>query len=154
MKYAVTWLLANTLLALSFDPSNSAAINRTSFNIATNLLNYYKTGPSYEGALLGNGNNDASDRQWYESGILWLTISEYVKLNAGSTSFDPTFAATMTSAWQAASYDSASNFLGPPNLANELSKLFGKWNDDILWWALGVVSAVEIYGLDARFFLG
>lgn len=60
---------------------------------------------------------------------------------------DKQFASTVGTALGLASGKSGS-FLGDNLIISE--KLLGKWNDDIMWWALGALSGAELYGTDAK----
>ncbi|KAI8834886.1 glycosyl hydrolase family 76-domain-containing protein [Chytridium lagenaria] len=69
----------------------------------------------------GDGAWDQNILHWHESGMYWQTYLEYRKYFADN---------------------------GNSGIQNTLQ---GKWNDDILWWALAAVTGSEIFGPDATF---
>jgi mannan endo-1,6-alpha-mannosidase len=73
---------------------------------------------------------------------MWGALMEYIK-----TTGDATFATPIVNALTEASFGTVSSFLGAqPTFAETIE---GKWNDDILWWALPVVTAGEVFTANA-----
>ena len=105
-----------------------------------NLMNYYKPGQTAEkGVIRPNTSPGPDGFQWYEGGIMWGAVMEYIRLTG-----DTTYTETISQALVLASEGQTASFLGRiPTLAETLE---GKWNDDILWWALPCVTSAEIYG--------
>lgn len=123
--------------------NDSLSIAAAAKKMASNLMYYYTTkpGPDGQGAIMPSTANDETGQQWYESGIFWGAIMEYQR-----TFNDNQFADTVASALSLASGKSGS-FLGDNTVLS--ATLFGKWNDDIGWWGMSVLSGAEIYGNNA-----
>lgn len=100
--------------------------------IAQNIVNSYI--PSDTGAFTS---------EWFESGMCWWSLGQYVKETA-KTAISP----LIFNAISNASYGPSADFLGSPAI-KVLSGQLGKWNDDILWWAMAPLQAAKIYGQNA-----
>jgi Glycosyl hydrolase family 76 len=105
-----------------------ASVGTAAQKAATNLINYYSPNPY--GAIPQNGAEDETGVQWYDVGIMWGDLFEYCRVAK-----DGTMVPTITGALVNASYGPVASFLGGSQ-GSALAGLFGKWNDDILWWAM------------------
>ncbi|KAI8847392.1 glycosyl hydrolase family 76-domain-containing protein [Chytridium lagenaria] len=119
----------------TLDVKSTDAVN-AAYKAAMPWLGYYW-------APAGDGAWDQKVIQWHESGEFWNCYLDY-RLTTGDSTYDRFVAENM----QLASFGEAGSFLGPNRLIQET--LFGKWNDDIAWWALAAVTGAEIYGTDSR----
>jgi mannan endo-1,6-alpha-mannosidase len=137
------WMTALSVShAVTVDPSSASDVAQAVKKAAETVMKYYT--PNSQGAIPENTASDASGMQWYESGILWGVMMDYVQITN-----DQTYVNTVSAALSNASFGDAASFLGGSS-SSILAKLTGKWNDDILWWAFGCVSGAEMYGNDAR----
>lgn len=142
MIFSASLLAALAVGAPNIDTTNQQAVTSALRTMVDNLMAYYNApGASSQGTINPNTNSDASGFQWYEGGIMWGVLSEYMK-----TTGDLTHATTVVNALTLASYGEVGSFLG----TNEVIAitLEGKWNDDILWWALGPSIFGEMFGKD------
>ncbi|KAJ3302832.1 hydrolase 76 protein [Kappamyces sp. JEL0829] len=105
-------------------------------------MSYYK--PNSQGCVLPNTAKDASGFQYYEGGIMWGAMLEYMKTTQGSDSPDLSFATTVVNGLTLSSFGTVGSFLGKNQITAET--LEGKWNDDILWWALPAATGAEMFG--------
>jgi hypothetical protein len=121
---------------------NSDGWLRATLTTAQRLNTYYR--PNNQGIIPDNGSQDASGVQWYENGILWMTAADFTNVTT-----DGLLVGTLNSALSNASYGKAADFLGGPTLYDISATLFGKWNDDILWWALPAVTMMETFSTSA-----
>lgn len=112
-------LLSPLINCITISLQDSTQILQVSSLIAKNVAGYYKD--TNDGAIPQNSATDESGIQWYESGILWMTLSEYTRATN-----DNQFAGTWTSALSRASYGDAADFLGGPALAGLSATLLGK----------------------------
>jgi mannan endo-1,6-alpha-mannosidase len=117
------------------------SVLRVANQIAARLLSYYE--PNEYGVYPPNSASDATGAQWYEGGVYWGAYFEYVRLTRDLSNVD-----MATQALVNASFGDAANFLGPPAM-REIQGLQGKWNDDILWWAMPAASGAQTFGGDA-----
>ncbi len=108
---------------------NPQWIGKANAQAVTQLLSYYR--PSETGSFPESAADDATGFQWYESGIIWGSLMDYTLITR-----DARFVKTISSALGNASFGQAASFLGGKK-GKQFSGLTGKWNDDILWWALG-----------------
>jgi mannan endo-1,6-alpha-mannosidase len=96
-----------------------------------------------EGTIFPNSAQDSTGFQWFEGGIMWGAMFEYMK-----TLGDQQYVETISQALVLASFGEIASFLGAiPTLAETLQ---GKWNDDILWWAMGPITGAELFGTEQR----
>lgn len=112
--------------------------------VAANALQYYTGAPGGDGqgAVLPNSSPDASGIQWYESGIYWNAVLDHVRSSKNQQTGN-----VASTALGLASNGNVGSFLGANSAL--AAALQGKWNDDILWYALAAVAGAEIYGKDA-----
>lgn len=97
----------------------------------------------YYYAPAGDGAWNQAFVQWHESGEYWNIFLDYRKFS-GDTTYDGLVQSNMYTA----SFKAEGDFLG--GSARTLQEtLYGKWNDDIAWWALAAVTGAEIFGKDA-----
>ena len=129
-------MLFPTVLALNLEFNQ---IKQAAQGVASRLMTYYI--PNDQGAVPPNTANDASGIQWFESGILWGAMMDYAKVSG-----DAQFVTTVTTALVSAAYGPAANFLGPAGLQDISATLQGRWNDDIMWWAMGPAVGGQLYG--------
>lgn len=128
--------------APSVDTNSQQAVQQALTKMVDNLMGYYlKPGASSQGTINPNTSPTASGFQWYEGGIMWGAISEYMR-----TTGDVKYATEMVNALTLGSYGTTGSFLG----TNEVlaTTIEGKWNDDILWWGLGPAAGAELFGKD------
>ena len=132
------------ILTLVSGQTDEASTNAALKKMVTNLMNYYVPGQTAEkGVIRPNTSPGPDGFQWYEGGIMWGAIMEYIRLTG-----DTTYSETVSQALVLASEGQTASFLGKiPTLAETLE---GKWNDDILWWGLPCVTSAEIYGANAQ----
>ncbi|KAJ3212441.1 hydrolase 76 protein [Dinochytrium kinnereticum] len=92
----------------------------------------------------GDGAWDQKLIQWHESGAFWNCYLDY-RQTTGDTQYDGLVGLNM----KLASFGDTGDFLdGANRLIQET--LYGKWNDDIGWWALAAVTGAEIWGTESR----
>ncbi|KAJ3320193.1 hydrolase 76 protein [Boothiomyces sp. JEL0866] len=118
--------------ARALDLNNEQAVRQANAQIASNLMSYYT--PNSKGVI-----PDFGDFPWYEGGVMWGAMMEYIK-----TSGNDTFSRTVVNALTLASEGTVGSFLTSDE--NEGSVWLGRWNDDILWWAMGSLTGTEMYG--------
>jgi mannan endo-1,6-alpha-mannosidase len=128
--------------AATVDITSEKAVTDALQKMVTNLIKYYVPGKTAStGTILQNPSKGPEGFQWYEGGIMWGAMMEYIK-----TTGDATYSTTIVNALTEASYGKVSNFLGnSPKFAETVD---GKWNDDILWYALPVATGGEVFGVD------
>jgi hypothetical protein len=136
------WLLCALACFAKVNLQSKSEVQSALKSIAKITTSYYKN--ERDGAIAQNGRRDATGVQWYESGILWMSVAEYLRVTS-----DNELGPLVSEALSRASFGSSANFLGSGALVLISETLYGKWNDDILWWALGPMTLVEIYGRDA-----
>lgn len=134
-------LLITNALAI-VDVTNQAQMKAALAQMSDRLLGYYSTLQTSDGAILNNQRSDSSGFQWYENGIMWGAIMEHTK----ATGYDKNLQTTVN-AITMASYGPVASFLGTNVIS--AATLEGKWNDDILWWALPALTGAEFYGSSA-----
>jgi mannan endo-1,6-alpha-mannosidase len=137
-------LLTLTSAQAQVSAGDATAVASAANKMASQLIAFYTTSPGSDGqgAVAQSSASDASGIQWYESGIYWGGILEYSKVYN-----DQQFGSTIASALGLAS-GSTGSFLGSNSIL--AATLLGKWNDDIMWWALATMNAAELYGKDAK----
>jgi hypothetical protein len=124
--------------AATLNVDDVAAVKLANKMVADKLMSYYINGQTARnGAFNEDPNNPTIDgMQWYESGIAWGAMMDYVQ-NTG----DQTHATTVVNAITMASYNGVGSFLGRIKAISE--GVEGKWNDDIGWWVLGGNSSLK-----------
>jgi len=133
-------LASLALCAPTLDLTNQAAVQEAAKRIANNLIGYYlKPGASSQGTINPSTAQDASGFQWYEGGIMWGVMMEYMK-----TTGDLTHITSSVNAMTLGSFGTVGSFLGTDEVL--AITLEGKWNDDILWWGLGPIVGAEMFG--------
>ncbi|KAH6587209.1 hypothetical protein BASA50_001342 [Batrachochytrium salamandrivorans] len=143
LTFVVTALLnfsIRSTYAATLVPTDPASISLAIGGIARTASGYYT--PSSDGAIPQNGASDASGIQWYESGIYFGAMMDY-----GKVTNDGQYMAKTVGALYNASYGPLQSFLGPYARISET--LLGRWNDDIMWWALGPLTGAEVFGVTA-----
>ncbi|KAI8893312.1 glycoside hydrolase [Globomyces pollinis-pini] len=132
-------LILNTVaLAATVDINKPEQLMSATKKVAAQLMSYYTPKTSGGGSILPSAKNGPEGFQWFEGGIMWGAVMEYQKLTG-----DDQYKTTVTNGLTLASYGPVGSFLGK-NRASQIS-IQGKWNDDILWWALGGLYGAEIY---------
>jgi Glycosyl hydrolase family 76 len=92
--------------------------------MSKNLVEFYDF--ENRNGVLENDSKSQNGFQWYEGGIFWFILVEYIRLTG-----DSKYANLVTTNLAKSSYGSKGSFLGNvPSIA----ALSGKWNDDIAWW--------------------
>lgn len=101
-------LLLLQINAQQLDVSNQQSVRAATQQMANNLMAYYVPGKTAsQGAINQNGASDATGFQWYEGGIMWGALMEYIK-----TTGDATHATTISQALTLASFGKTASFLG------------------------------------------
>ena len=143
-------ILALSLAAPTINLDSQQAVQAALKQMVDNLMAYYnKPGASSQGTINESDNPDASGFQWYEGGIMWGAVMEYIKVTG-----DATHANTVVNALTEASYRKVGSFLGTSEALAVTVE--GKWNDDsksfsiylVLWWSLGALTGMELFGKD------
>ncbi|KAJ3270152.1 hydrolase 76 protein [Terramyces sp. JEL0728] len=125
-------LLALLSPATALDLNSQQSVRQANVQIANNLMSYYT--PNTQGVI-----PDFGDYPWYEGGVMWGAMMEFIKTSGNST-----FSTTVVNALTLASEGSVGSFL--TSNENKGSVWLGRWNDDILWWAMGALVGTEMYG--------
>ncbi|KAI8833918.1 Six-hairpin glycosidase-like protein [Chytridium lagenaria] len=120
--------------AVTLDVKDPAAI-RNAARLGSRWLGYHYTS-------WGDGAWDQNILHWHESGMYWQTYLEYRKY-FGDSQYDTFVSGQMAIA---SFYDQGDFLDGNSGIQATLQ---GKWNDDILWWALAAITGAEIWGPDA-----
>nr|KAJ3422239.1 hydrolase 76 protein [Polyrhizophydium stewartii] len=125
--------------AVTVDTSDKAAVTKAAAATARALMAFYP--PNFRGAIPDVGTSDASGRQWFESGVMWGAFMEHARITG-----DGQFVPIVTNALSNVSYapSGVGSYLGPST--SVASTLLGRWNDDIMWYALGSLTAAEVFG--------
>ncbi|KAI8893311.1 glycoside hydrolase, partial [Globomyces pollinis-pini] len=131
-------ILTSVVLAATVDINKPEQLLVATKKIAAQLMSYYTPKTSTEGSIHPNSKDGPDGFQWYEGGVMWGMMMEYQKLTG-----DDQYKTTVTNGLTLASSGTIGSFLGK-NRATSIS-IKGKWNDDILWWALGSLYGAEIY---------
>jgi hypothetical protein len=115
-------------------------VRQASAQVATVLMRNYQPGKTAaQGALFDRSNDPTINGfQWWEMGVWWAGIMDYTALSG-----DGQFLNTAVPALTLASFREVGSFLGPDRTVAAIAK--GKWNDDILWWALGPMTGEELF---------
>lgn len=130
----------------SVDTAKLSNVQAIAKSMVEQLMSYYTCENCQNGVggiVSGSGNN-AKSFQWYEGGLFWGIMGEYMK-----TAQDFTHKTAFGQALTLASYRNVGNFLGNTG-GRGGSVLAGKYNDDVLWWSFGTMSGAEIFGADAQ----
>ena len=129
-------LLGSVFAAHNIDLNNLKAVQEAAKGIANQLIAHHNKG-------LDNPNreNGPTGFQWYEGGLMWGAVMEYVK-----TVQDTTYANIAVNALTKESWGTLGDFLGNNK---EASSAGGKWNDDMAWWSIPVLTGLDMYGKDA-----
>jgi len=117
--------------APTIDLTNPASINAATQQAITNLMTYYS-----DNSL---GVFDQTQTPWFMSGVIWNTLLDSLKWGGNNE-----FASTAIWGLSNATFGTEQDALGGAQA--EAQGLLGKWNDDILWYALATISGGEIYG--------
>jgi Glycosyl hydrolase family 76 len=135
----LTTLLTLSLAAPAINLDNQQQVQQALKKMVDNLMDYYlKPGAAYQGTLKQNTSPDASGFQWYEGGIMWGAVMEYIKVTG-----DATHANTVVNGLTEASFRKVGSFLGTSEaLAITVE---GKWNDDSKFCRL-IYSFVVVFG--------
>ncbi|KAJ3268158.1 hydrolase 76 protein [Terramyces sp. JEL0728] len=137
-------VLAAVAAAVTIDVNNKAQVKQITSVAAAKVASYYvATGPNKTSDGQGcfpqhSVTNDPTSFTWYEGGLYWGTLMDYTKITA-----DPQYATTVVNAITLASYGKTASFLG---VNKDAAAMGGKWNDDIMWWALVPLTGAQIYG--------
>ncbi|KAI8924138.1 glycoside hydrolase [Entophlyctis helioformis] len=136
-------LASSAAAAVSVDLTNPKAVDEAVGRASRSLAAYYR--PNFSGAIPDNPATDASGRQWYESGVMWGSLLETVRVTRNTE-----LAAVAAGALSNASYAPANvgSFLGPQR--SVAATLLGRWNDDIGWYGLAALTGAELFGKDAK----
>ncbi|KAJ2994805.1 hydrolase 76 protein [Globomyces sp. JEL0801] len=135
-QLGVFLIATNTVMAIKLDVNDQQAMLKAAQGIAKNLMNYYVPGKTAsQGTILPNTAKTA------QGGIMWGVMMDYMKATG-----DQQYSTAVVNGLTLASYGPTASFLG--KTASIAETLEGKWNDDILWWALGPVTGAEIFGKD------
>ncbi|KAJ3321147.1 hydrolase 76 protein [Boothiomyces sp. JEL0866] len=143
MKVALP-ILSAAVYAITVDVNNKAAVKQITSVAAAKVASYYiPTGPNKTSDGKGcfpqhSIANDPTSFTWYEGGLYWGTLMDYTKITA-----DPQYSTTVVNAITLASYGRVASFLG---IDKNAAAMGGKWNDDIMWWALVPLTGAQIYG--------
>ncbi|KAJ3257126.1 hydrolase 76 protein [Boothiomyces macroporosus] len=129
--------------AVSVDFSSADSIKAATSKIAQQLMSYYRPYPANppnarEGHIIESTNHDETGFQWYEGGIMWGAMMEYMRATG-----DNQYTTTVVNGLTLGSSGKIGSFLGANKVINGLA---GRWNDDIMWWGLGVVTGPELFG--------
>ncbi|KAJ3270127.1 hydrolase 76 protein [Terramyces sp. JEL0728] len=109
---------------------NIDSVQQYTQNVAKQLMSYYI------------GGQTAKNLMWYEGGIMWGAMLEYIKVSG-----DNSFIGKISNAIQLSGSGTTGSFLGISSTVSET--IGGRWNDDILWWAIACATGSEIYGGNA-----
>ncbi|TPX63076.1 hypothetical protein SpCBS45565_g06900 [Spizellomyces sp. 'palustris'] len=141
MFFKKTTLAAACLVGLAsgatLDVTNKAALGDATHKAVSNLVSLYsaekQAGKTTEGAF------DQSNVSWYVSGIIWGMVFDNSHYN-GDRAQDTVAGSAMLEA----TFKETGDLLGGAQRTIQ-EKLRGKWNDDLGWWSLSMMSAVEAY---------
>ncbi|KAJ3166406.1 hydrolase 76 protein [Geranomyces variabilis] len=134
--------IGSAAAALTLDPNDSAALGAAAHQATYNIVNLYST--QLAAGKTSDGGFDQSAVSWFASGIIWSQVFGNSVVTK-DRSMDSVAATAMT----AATYGTSADLLGGA-LKTINEKLKGRWNDDMGWWAIGMLSAVDAYGKDAQ----
>ena len=102
------------------------------------ISNYVPGKTASQGAMFDRSNDPSINGfQWWENGVMWSALMDYSAMTGDSQHLN-----TIVPALTLASFKTVGSFLGP-NKGTAAS--LGKWNDDILWWALGPMTGAEVF---------
>ncbi len=71
------------------------------------------------------------------------TLMDYRQISG-----DPFHDARVSTSFGLAAFGKSGDLLGGSQRSLQ-EKLLGKWNDDLIWWALSILTGAEVYGKDA-----
>ncbi|OAV93529.1 hypothetical protein PTTG_00846 [Puccinia triticina 1-1 BBBD Race 1] len=135
----ITILGLYSVLGASYSPTLDVKNTNQLTNAATqalkNLLTYLD---GYDGSF------SQTDTPWHESGMIWGMFMDYAQYTG-----DRQFSDLVTSALVNSSFKTAHDFLGG-NQGQVVEKFLGRWNDDILWPNLAVITGAELFGPNAQ----
>ncbi|KAL2074147.1 hypothetical protein VTL71DRAFT_7925 [Oculimacula yallundae] len=106
-------------------------------SIFSKLTEYYHSSPNITAGLF-----DQTLSPWWESGSIFETYMDYEKYT-GSTKYQ----SLVGEALVLNSYGEVNDFFGTDH--DYVSTVLGRWNDDVLWYALAAVSGAELYRPDS-----
>ncbi|WAQ83228.1 hypothetical protein PtA15_3A597 [Puccinia triticina] len=135
----ITILGLYSVLGASYSPTLDVKNTNQLTNAATqalkNLLTYLD---GYDGSF------SQTDTPWHESGMIWGMFMDYAQYTG-----DRQFSDLVTSALVNSSFKTAHDFLGG-NQGQVVEKFLGRWNDDILWPNLVIITGAELFGPNAQ----
>ncbi|KAI9009812.1 glycosyl hydrolase family 76-domain-containing protein [Gaertneriomyces semiglobifer] len=131
-------LASGSSLAATVDVTNKAALGTATNKVVANLVSLYSAEKAAK--KTSEGGWDQANTSWFASGIAWGTVFDN-SLFTGDRSQD----AVAGDAILEATFGDTGDLLGGA-LKTIQEKLRGKWNDDIAWWALSMMSAADVYG--------
>ena len=138
-------LLLNLCLGITINVGDVEAVKQANRKIVQNLVQYYLDNPKTAGSIPESSSPGIDGFQWYESGIMWGAVLDYIQVSG-----DQQYLTVATQAVTLASHNGVGSFVGDPGLfgldQTRTQIWDGKWNDDILWWALPALTGAEIFG--------
>ncbi|KAI8822545.1 glycosyl hydrolase family 76-domain-containing protein [Fimicolochytrium jonesii] len=132
--------------AANLNVQDKAALGAATHAAMQKLVDLYKAGAkktSFGNTAGVEGAFDQNTISWYASGIMWDAAFRNSAMN-GDKSQDQVVGEAISEA----SFGSTGDLLGG-SMRTIQEKLRGKWNDDIAWWAIAMMSATDSYGLSA-----
>ena len=137
--------LISFCIAATVDLSNYEQVKQVNKRLVEILVNQYKNNPSNQGAIPESRSGGVDGFQWYESGIMWGAVLDYIQASG-----DQDYLTIATQAVTLAAHNGVGSFVGNPGLfgldQTRTQVWDGKWNDDILWWALPALTGAELFG--------
>ncbi|ORY21089.1 Six-hairpin glycosidase [Rhizoclosmatium globosum] len=131
LVFALLSLLSICAFAEPLDVTDKAAVLNAYKMAMWPLKMFFKDNSPGLGAWQETYSASKTLIQWHESGIYWGFFYDYFGLTGDSQFND----------WVD---DQMQQAVGPNvGFLDEITKKTGRWNDDIGWWALGVMSAAE-----------
>ncbi|TPX48895.1 hypothetical protein CcCBS67573_g10185 [Chytriomyces confervae] len=127
-------LPAHALAAMSLDASSRSAVLAALKSAMPALQMYYDTNNGNNGAWRETYSDARHLVQWHESGLYWDFFYAYASL-ASDTTFTPFADRNIQLAL--GQYGNYISFL------DNVSAAGGRWNDDIGWWGIAMVTAAE-----------
>ncbi|KAJ3190061.1 hydrolase 76 protein [Gaertneriomyces sp. JEL0708] len=134
---AIVLAFASGSSAASLDLSSKDALGNASNKAVANLVSLYAAEKAAK--KTSEGGWDQSNTSWFASGMAWGAVFDNSRFT-GDRSKD----AVAGEAILEATFGDTGDLLGGA-LKSIQEKLRGKWNDDIAWWALSMLSAVDAY---------
>lgn len=139
-KWSLNFLSAafiSSAMGATLDVNDPQSIAKAHEAAAANLITYYT--PNGQGTIPPVESKGRDGFQWFEMGMLWGALMDYTAIRGDQQAFNIVAEAL----GNAGSGESAS-FIGPKTNGKWAS--FGRWNDDIGWWAFAATSGAEIKG--------